>query len=293
MATDCTDFTYAGAGIRESVDFLYNASMKALMDFMGHFGIRPEASAPRLLENVVTAFSSLPYENITKIIKRAESGSLEKARRYPEEVIRDHIAWGAGGTCFSLTYALLHLVRGLGWKAECILADRKYGQDTHCALLVWINGVPHLLDPGFLVVRPVPLSGTCGQEIDTAFNRLGLEPEGKPGRISLSTVRGGVRTYRLSYKTSPVDEGEFFKAWDASFGWDMMRYPLLTRTEGARQIYLRGSRLQVSGAGSVEKRILAGEDLVSRIAAEFRMDASVVARAVSLLEDKGEKYGKA
>lgn len=267
---------------------LYNAGMKVLMDFMGRFGIQPGASTRQLLESVVTAFASLPYENLTKIIKRAESGNPEKARRYPEEVIGNHITWGAGGTCFSLTYALLHLVRSLGWKAECILADRRYGQDTHCALLVWIDGAPHLMDPGFLVVRPVPLSEAPGQEIETEFNRLVLAPDQSPDRISLSTVKGGVRTCRLTYKTSPVDAGEFFKAWDASFNWEMMRYPLLTRTAGTRHIYLRGSRLQISGDDAVEKREISGEDLVARIAAEFHMDPSVVGRAVSILRGKGE-----
>ena len=257
----------------------YNERMSALADFMGHFGIRPEAAPPaKLLENVVTAFARLPYENITKVIRRAESGSAGKARRYPDEVVRDHIAWGAGGTCFSLTYTLLHLVRGLGWRAECILADRKYGQDTHCALLVWIDGIPNLLDPGYLLLRPIPLDEVCGLEINTGFNRIVLARDGAPDRISLSTARGGVRNRRLTYKTSPVDEGEFFKAWDASFDWDMMRYPLLTRTAGARQVYLRGSRLQISGADFVKTKHIRETDLIGRIAEAFRLDAALVAR---------------
>jgi arylamine N-acetyltransferase len=267
--------------------------MKVLMDFMAHFGMQPGGSPRLLLENVVMAFARLPYENITKIIRRAESSSPEGARRYPEEVVCNHIAWGAGGTCFSLTSALMHLVRSLGWKAEYILADRRYGQNTHCALLVWIDGSPHLLDPGFLIVRPVPLSLDGELQIETTFNRLVLAQEKNPGRISLSTLRGGSRTYRLTYKTSLIDEGEFAKAWDASFGWEMMRYPLLTRTAGSKQIYLRGSRLQICGADSVESLDIFEDDLIARIAADFRMDPSVVGRAISILRDRGEIHGKA
>lgn len=281
------------AGAEGDTGLRYNARMRALADFMGHFGIKPEAPTPMLLESVVCAFARIPYENITKIIKRAESGSAEKARRYPDEVVRDHIAWGAGGTCFSLTYALRHLLRGLGWQAECILADRKYGQDTHCALLVWIDGAPHLLDPGYLLLRPVPLAEACGREIDTGFNRLVLARDGAPDRISLSTARNGVQNQRLTYKTSPVDESQFFKAWDASFDWDMMRYPLLTRTAGDSQIYVRGSRRQISGPGFMKTSHVAGADLVARIASDFGMDVSLVARAVALWKHKGGNYGEA
>jgi arylamine N-acetyltransferase len=240
----------------------------------------------------VSAFAGLPYENITKIIKRAEAGSAEKARRYPEEVIRNHFDWGAGGTCFSLTSALAHLVRNLGWKAEYILADRRYGQNTHCALLVWIDEAPHLLDPGYLVINPIPLPTGEPKEFQTSFNSLILAPEARQNRISLSTTRKGAKTYRLTYKTSPVDEGDFFKAWDESFGWEMMRYPLLTRTEASKQIYLNGSRLQISNANSVEKREVHTKELVAKIAAEFHIHPSVVAHAISILRDKGELSGK-
>jgi arylamine N-acetyltransferase len=261
-------------------------AMDILAEFTSHFHIQPNGSPRDLLRGVVTAFACLPYENITKIIKHAEAGSPEKSRRYPGEVITNHIDWGSGGTCFSLTSALLHLVRSLGWKAEYILADRRYGLDTHCALLVWIDDVPHLLDPGFLIVDPIPVS-SAEQGVETGFNRLILAPEGRDDRISLSTVRQGSKTYRLTYKVSPVDTSEFYQAWDASFDWDMMHYPLLTRTAASGQIYLNGSRLQVSGTDSVERREITGENLAATISEEFSIRPEIVARAISILKCGG------
>jgi arylamine N-acetyltransferase len=255
---------------------------------MDYYGI-PSGGSPReQLGRVAAAFALLPYENITKIIKREESGGCEQARRYPEEVIGDHIRWGAGGTCFSLASALLHLVRGLGWKAEYILADRRYGQNTHCALIVWIDDLPHLLDPGFLMVRPVPLPADSEREIETGFSRLILAPEKDTGRISLHTVRQNKKVYRLTYAASPVDSGEFGKAWDASFHWDMMKYPLLTRAAQSRQIYLKGTRIQVSGAGTVEKRQIRPDELTDKISSTFCIHPDLIARAISILKDRGD-----
>ena len=183
---------------------------------------------------------------------------------------------------------MLHLVRDLGWKAEYILADRRYGQNTHCALIVWFENRPHFLDPGFLVDRPIALPSEEEQEIRTGFNRLILAPEAKPDRFSLYTVREGKKVYRLTYKMSPVDDGEFYKAWDESFHWDMMRYPLLTRTAGSRQIYLKDSRIQISSAEATERHNVSREELIGKIAAEFCIHPAVVARAVSILKDRGE-----
>jgi arylamine N-acetyltransferase len=266
--------------------------MNVLDDFTMHFRLRRDRSPRWMLESVIAAFATLPYENITKIIKRAEPGSPEKARRSPAEVVANHIAWGTGGTCFSLTYTLRHLVRALGFEAECILADRHYGPDTHCALLVWIDGTPHLLDPGFLIVRPISLAVAGEHEIETCFNRLILGSADGKGRIPLFTFRNGIRAYRLTYKVSPVDIGEFFKAWDASFSFDMMRYPLLTRVAGNRQFYLRGSRFQISKADSVERQQVRAVDLAAKIAAEFTIHPSVVERALFILGRKGDSYGE-
>ncbi len=266
--------------------------MDVLMEFLNHFGI-PASGQPReMLSRVVSAFAALPYENITKIIRRAEAGSAAKARRYPEEVVRNHIEWGAGGTCFSLTSALAHLVRSLGWRAEYILADRRYGQNTHCALLVWVEDIPHILDPGFLIIDPVPVPRQEEHVFRTGFNSLVIAPENNSGRIALSTIRKDAKTYRLTYKTSPVDESEFLKAWDDSFEWDMMRYPLLTRAEASRQLYLNGSRFQISDADSIKRREIHADELVAKIAAEFHIHPSLVAQAVSILKGKGEIGGK-
>ena len=265
--------------------------MGALTDFMRHFHISPEGSPRDLLEWVGTAFACLPYENVSKIVRRAEAGTDAAARRSPEEVIRGHIDRGTGGTCFSLTSALALLVRGLGYRADTILADRRYGPDTHCALMVWLDGIPHLMDPGFLITRPIPLARAKRQEVATAGQRLVLESGESSGRVALSTVRKGSETYRLTYKTAAADRDAFLKAWDASFGWDMMRYPLLTRRIGARRIYLNGTRFQASEGDTVVRRELPAEKLVEAIAAEFRIDVSLVARAVAILKERGETLG--
>jgi arylamine N-acetyltransferase len=257
-------------------------AMDILSEFTTHYGIRRDQSPREVLGKVIAAFAGLPYENITKIIKRAEAGTPEKARRNPEEVIQNHFEWGTGGTCFSLTSALMHLVRSLGWKAEYILADRRYGQDTHCALLIWIDDIPHLLDPGFLIVDPIPLSSS-EQGIETGFNRLSLAPEGRGDRISLSTVRNNSKTYRLTYRTSPVEAGEFCRAWDASFNWEMMQYPLLTRTIASSQVYLRGSLLQVTRTESVQRCEIGRENMISKISQEFCIQPDIVAHAISIL----------
>ncbi len=252
--------------------------------FLAHFGLSHGQPPERLLAEIASAFARLPYENLTKILKLEREGTAERARRWPVEVVSDHISLGTGGTCFSLTATLLHLLRAAGFAAEPILADRHYGSDTHCALLVWLDGAPHLLDPGYLIVKPIPLAGGGEKRVATEFNELVLTPLAGEERLELATLQDGNLTRRLTYKTSPVDAGRFLGVWDASFGWDMMAYPLLTRVAGHRQVFLNKNRLQVRGRETTERSEIAEGELAERIGREFGIDPAVATRAFRSLE---------
>lgn len=256
-------------------------------------GLPSHDTAPpgETLRAVLRAFARLPYENLTKILADAASGNAAQARRTPFDVLRDHAAWGTGGTCFSLTATLRHLLRALGFDAEPLLADRPYGPDTHCALAVWLDGAPHLVDPGYLLVEPVPLSAADPQRVRTSFNEIDLVPRAG-GRLELHTVARGTRSLRMTFKTEPVDWGQFLNVWDDSFDWEMMRYPVVTQVRDGRHVYLQGNRLQVRGGERVERTELDPAQLSQRIAATFGIDAGVVRRALATLRSRGGIDGR-
>ena len=257
----------------------------ALRSFSEHFQLELGAPEKTLVEDIATAFSSLPYENLTKILKHDREEGV--ARRGPEEVISDHLRMGSGGTCFSLTAALLHVLRGLGLHAEPILADRHYGENTHCALLVWLDGQPHLLDPGYLILKPLPLPGDKDfeQVVPTTFNELLLRHKNQGSKIELHTRQQGAISHRLTFKPEPARDGEFLDAWDASFGWEMMRYPLLTRVQGGDQLYLQGARFQRRSQEDVERsELFEAED----IARAFGLEANLVREALAAFSRRGE-----
>jgi arylamine N-acetyltransferase len=262
------------------------ADERILNRYLSFFGINRHQDQQKILQDVVQSFARLPYENLTKIIKDDEETSHEKARRQPGQVIEEYIRYGAGGTCFSLTAALLHLIRALGWQAEPILGDRRYGQNTHCALIVWIDGKPCLIDPGYLLLTPVEIPEKNQTLIENPFNTVKLIPKERD-KVDLYTLESGKEIYRLTFKANPADAGEFLKAWDGSFDWDMMNYPLLTRVLNNEQIYLRGERLQFRSFTEVRKQELGNSKMCDEIVRLFQIDEKIVRRAVEILKRKG------
>jgi len=266
--------------------------MSTLETFFSHFSLDRRGHPRDVLSGVVRAFSCLPYENLTKILKKEGVGNSAQARREPLEVVRDHIAWGTGGTCFSLAWTLLHLCRSLGYEAAPVLADRRYGENTHCAVVLRLDGRPHLLDPGFLIQNPVHLDGCKELRLATPFNRLVLRPRDGGEKVDLFTEQQespqASPAYRLTFKMAPVDESQFVAVWESSFDWDMMRYPLLTQVKDERHVYLQGRKLQRRSGQSVYRSEVEPEKLVERVALEFGINVKIVASALDVLGRRGE-----
>jgi arylamine N-acetyltransferase len=264
-----------------------SAVTRAFLRFFGLARREPDAA---YLETIARAFSRIPYENLTKIIKYREAGDPIRSRRDPPEVLGDHVRWRSGGTCFSLTALLLHLVRSLGYEAEPVLADRRYGPNTHCAALVTLDGKTHLLDPGYLILRPVPLEADEVTRVATPFNEIVLTPESGGSRLALSTSQQGSDAYRLTFKLPGADPAEFMRAWHESFSWDMMRYPLLTWCRDGKQLYLQDTHFQERDRACVDRRALAFERLPRLIADEFGLAPDVVLRALEIVKRRERSH---
>jgi arylamine N-acetyltransferase len=254
-----------------------------LAEFLARHNISRELPTKQLLNQVATAFSRLPYENLSKIVRAHQTEDQEQSRRLPSEVLQDYYTLGAGGTCFSLTWTLLQLLQQLGLRVEPILADRRYGPNTHSALLVWLEGQPHLLDPGYLLVDPIPLQKQH-LIIPTSFQQVHLETNKQ--QVQLLTEYEAKKTYRLTYKLDPVDTSQFLKAWDESFQFEMMQYPVLSRIVEGRQYYLQKQRLMIRGNEGTVHHEIKSEEMPKTIQRYFQIDPTLASEALSHINPK-------
>lgn len=182
------------------------------------FQIHPSSPDLKLLGEVSYHFASLPWENLTKFLKKHGSHESPAARlRRSEEAMRDHAELGTGGTCFSLTNALRRIVCDLGYHAYPVMADMRHGANIHCALLVHHQDRRFLLDPGYLVAEPVPLRQDRAVRVQLPGRVLDYRPAAG-GEIELHTINEkGEDQFRYRLRPSPILEKEFVRFWLQSF----------------------------------------------------------------------------
>jgi len=258
-----------------------------LKKFLDKFGIDPQKlSEDALIDSVGNAFSHVPYENLTKIIKADALVNPRSAMRHPDEVIGDYLRFGSGGTCFSLTAAITAVYRALGIDAYPILADRHYGADTHSAVIIFRDARIFLIDPGYLLFIPVLLYNEKSSFVNAGTNSIELKPIKNGEAAELYTTYKNNRKMRLTYKIAPADPGHFGRVWESSFAWEMMSYPVLTRRTAGAQHYLQGNKLSIY-TGENSRRTVFDDDNMrgAAIASTFGIDPQIIKKALEITKN--------
>lgn len=260
-------------------------------DFLRHAGIAPARPDLAYLTKLACAFSILPYENLTKIVRAGEMEDPEDKPRMPDVVFADHIDLGAGGTCFSLTHFFRTVLAFAGYAAAPVMCDRSYGPDTHCALVVKLASARYLVDPGYLMQEPllIPEAGESVQRASAGTVRL--RRLGRTSQLLLVTERGGQRRIRYRLKDRVVADARFREFWIDSFGWAQMRHLCVSRQTHEGQIFMRDGMVRlVGGARKQQDRIHA--NACAEIERWFGIDANIAARAEEAVRMIRENYRK-
>jgi len=254
--------------------------------FFGHFGIPSGEPGLDLLRAVVSSYSGIPYENITKIIRKFGEPDPDLRLRRPEEVMRGYVEDRTGGTCFSLTWCLGSILTDAGYRCYPAMADMKR-RNIHCALIVRIGEKKYLVDPGYLLGDPVELIGGP-LVIPTSFGKVELRPRGAAS-YDLFTIAGGEKSWRYRLRTTPVSKAAFFRHWQASFSLPMMNSLQLTKLTPGGHLYIRDHHLRLRREDHrLNENIRA--DMEQRIESEFGIPGRLTAEARELIERMKEGW---
>jgi arylamine N-acetyltransferase len=262
--------------------------VEAVLAFNKFFSLSDRPAGLNLLKTILVSFSRFPYENISKIIKyRRHFGKAERIR-LPCEVMEDHAAHRLGGTCFSLTYFLQTILSQQGFDCYPVMADMRWGENVHCALVVTVDGVKYLVDPGYLLSEPMALDSQKPRMYATPFSGVEMVFDAEGGKYDLYTFDGTEKKWRYRFWDRPVSAEEFYGHWLSSFGWNSMHGLCLTRIEKGRMVYVHKHFMRETSMG-MKRNCNIKKDYHETIHAVFGIDPLLVEEALAAVEDNMAK----
>lgn len=246
------------------------------------------AAEPDLLQlkQIGAAFSHLPYENVTKILKEARSSNIHQKLRKTDEVLSDHLRLNTGGTCFSLCNALLSVLKNSGFDAFVAMADMHYGANIHCVVVVVLPEGRFVLDPGYLLHIPIRLPDSDLEQVTkTLMNTVVIQNEGNE-TFSLFTVEHSQRKWRYRLRAYPVPTEEFEAHWIHSFSLNSMEHLMMTRLNNHGRLYFRKNHLE--HVNESERTILTKPE-ASELSGLFGVPADLISSARNILLARPQK----
>lgn len=216
--------------------------------FLQHYAISPRRRANmEVLQEILAGFANLPYENLSKIIKFNRSGENGAQRlRLPEEVIEDHLRWRLGGTCFSLTFYLQAILLHHGYACYAVMGDMRAGRNIHCAMVVILDGVKHLVDPGYLLRQPMALDPAKPRLYHTEFTGVELRFDPLNEAYDVFTFNRQEMKWRYRFADRPTPPEEFLAHWQASFHRNSMHGLCLTRATEDELIFIHKDFMRIT-----------------------------------------------
>ncbi|OQA62333.1 MAG: N-acetyltransferase [bacterium ADurb.Bin270] len=266
----------------------YADVVRDFLKLTGARGVRPDLEGLKFLARL---FHRMPYENLTKIARFAEVSDPELRPRMPDIVLAEHMEYGAGGTCFSLTYFFDQILTGLGYETIRVFCDRSYGPDTHCALIVSLGSDRYLVDPGYLMEAPVRVPKTGYASQSGRSGKIFLERLGETSQLLLVTESAEKRRVRYKLKDVAVEESLFLKKWIDSFEWAMMRHISISVQTGDGIIFLRDGVLRKNTADE-KKQDRLSTGIAQRIEKEFGISPRLFADAFDAVVKMKSEYNK-
>ncbi len=225
---------------------------KEILHFLNAFKYDGPLSSLDHISAVSRYFSRLPYENISKILKKGQSGT-DLRLRLPDELTHDHYAWHLGGTCFSLTYFLCGIYTILGYEVSPLVCSLNWGENNHSAVVVQLAGRRYLVDPGYMIFKPLPLMKENVQALLSAETGLSLRFDRNTERYSLFTFRKGQFVRRYQFEDKPTSWDSFATHWQNSFELPGMEALTLTRIEGNEMLFIQGDFIKITAPEQIQK----------------------------------------
>jgi len=213
----------------------YHAGVES---FFRHFKLSRGNPDLLFLRQIIEKFAAFPYENISKIIQLSQTWDSGTQIRLPDQVIEDHIRKNLGGTCFSLTFALQTILLQNGFIGYPVMAHMRAGRNIHCALIIGLDGLKYLVDPGYLLNEPMQLEAATRRVYHREFGGVELRYTPASDSFDLFTFENQEIKWRYQFQDRPCPPDEFLQYWTASFTMPTMHGICLTRITPKGIIYI-------------------------------------------------------
>jgi hypothetical protein len=244
------------------------------------------------LDRLISAFvRAVPWESVFRIIKRNATSATSDCPRLPQEVWRDAITFGGGGTCFEINYAFFALLQALGYEGYMTINDMDEARSCHAAIVIVLQGQKYLVDVSVPLPSAVAFTPHAPAQLATPWLDFTICPMDE-NRYTVARAPHA-RPYIFTFIDTPVRAEDFEAAIEADYlptGYFLNRV-VINKVLG-EAVWLFNSdtkpyRLESFDHTGKHEIPLNAETLAQSLAEQYHIPAAKIHAALSLVDDSG------
>ena len=188
---------------------------------LSYLGCVREEPSVRYLNRLIHAYiRRVPWESVSRIIKRSTTTETALCPRWPNEFWQEALKYGTGGTCFESNLAFFTFVNELGFAGYLTINDME-SPACHTASIITIQGQKYLADVTLPIYCALPIYANQITRRSNEFHHYTLRPESnsryaiershhpKRRAFTLVDVPIAVEEYRKAVQNDYEDTGYF------------------------------------------------------------------------------------
>lgn len=116
-------------------------------DILEYLGCTIKRPTLRFLNRLIHVYiRKVPWESVSRIIKRHTTLETKDCPRWPGEFWQDAMRHGFGGTCYESSLAFYSLLIALGYEGYLTVNDMGASRACHAAIVILLDGKKYLVD---------------------------------------------------------------------------------------------------------------------------------------------------
>lgn len=253
---------------------------------LAYLGCSRKPPSVRYLNQLIQAYiRRVPWESVSRIVKRHTTPDTASCPRWPEEFWSEALSHGTGGTCFENNLAFFTLLTSLGFHGYMTVNDIPPNRSCHTAAIIFWQGQKYLVDVAIPLYCALPVHKNKTTKRATPFHHYIVRPAGEdvfeiershhPKRdiFTLLDTPIALDVYRSAVKRDYGKTGYFLdRVILVKIIGDK-----LWRFSSAERPY----KLEAFDKTGKQEKLLAPENLSQLVAERFGIAEELVARALS------------
>jgi arylamine N-acetyltransferase len=252
---------------------------------LSYFGCAREKPSIRYLNRLIRAYiRHIPWESVSRMIKRHTTRETDLCPRWPEEFWQEALHYGTGGTCFENNLAFFALLKSLGFDGYLTINDME-NPACHTACMITLHRQKYLADVAIPIHCALPVYPSQITRRSTEFHHYTIRPEQNHRYAIERSHHPKRRVFTLI--DIPVPLENYYRAVRNDYeetGYFLDRVIIVKVIEGCLWRFSSADtpfRLEGFDKISRQERMLDRDALASSLAAHFGIDEDKIALALS------------